>query len=72
MQIKITEASLKLNIDGTMRPFTAGDVVTVDADIGIRCCENGWAEDVDGVVKSATRSPGVKSIKPSNVKSATK
>lgn len=51
MQIKVLE---KKFLDG-MEVFLKDEIRTVDDERGRRFVENGWAEDVDGVVKTGDR-----------------
>lgn len=68
MRIKVTEETLKLNIDGKLVAFHEGDQVTVDEDIGRLACAHGWAEDLDGNVETGERIPGASGeIVPDNV-----
>ena len=50
MQVKLLEA-----IKHQGRDFGVNDVTTVDDSTGAYFCGNGWAEDMDGKVKTAAR-----------------
>jgi hypothetical protein len=41
---------------------TAGDVITVDDQIGRHVCAHGWAKDVAGEVPTGQRIPGVSTL----------
>ncbi|MGI9202660.1 MAG: hypothetical protein ACR2Q3_01550 [Woeseiaceae bacterium] len=58
MKILITEKVIKVNVGGKLQTFAEGDQVTVDDDIGHLCVANGWAEDLEGKVKTGERVPG--------------
>ena len=68
MRIKVTEDSLKLNVDGALKTFTKDDEVTVEDIIGNVCVAQGWADDIAGVVPTGPRIEGAAKVQPNNLK----
>ena len=58
MQIKILEASIKLNVDGKLVRFSKDDVATVSTEVGTTCVQFGWAEDTSGAAPTGVRKAG--------------
>ena len=55
MRVKILEKDIKHEIDGVLSQFEKDEVRSVPDSVGTYFCANGWAEDVDGNVKTAGR-----------------
>ena len=54
------EALENFNV-GDLR-VTAGDIITVEDQVGRHACAHGWAKDVAGEVPTGTRIPGVSTL----------
>ncbi len=69
MKIRVTEKSIKLNVDNRLQVFQEGDEVTVEDKVGTMCVSQGWADDIDGNTETGPRVPGAVAVQPDNVKS---
>jgi len=64
------EALENFNV-GDLR-VTAGDIITVDDQVGQHACAHGWAKDASGEVPTGQRIPGVSTLHLQNTTSGVK